>query len=107
MKKNIKRMWINALRSGKYKQTIGSLRNEPDDGVYTYCCLGVLTELYAKKKKFRWERLGSDYLPKVVMKWAGLKNMDPELTPDNTCSEANDNMEYSFKRIATLIEKNL
>lgn len=32
--------WINALRSGEYKQANGALQNE-----YGYCCLGVLCEI--------------------------------------------------------------
>lgn len=37
MPKSIRRKWLNALRSGKYKQGKGALEK---DG--KYCCLGVL-----------------------------------------------------------------
>lgn len=40
MDPGIKRKWVEALRSGKYTQTVGTLR----DG-YGYCCLGVLAWL--------------------------------------------------------------
>ena len=40
MEAEIKSKWVEALRSGKYKQTTKVLRNF--DG---YCCLGVLREV--------------------------------------------------------------
>ena len=40
MKKNIADKWVAALRSGKYKQTKHSLKDE-----HGYCCLGVLCEI--------------------------------------------------------------
>jgi hypothetical protein len=42
MPKASKRAWIQALRSGKYKQGTGKLYNELHD---TYCCLGVLQKV--------------------------------------------------------------
>lgn len=57
MNKRIKKSWIEALRSGKYKQGRGLLRaessvlNEADD---TYCCLGVLFDLNLKLDDDGW-----------------------------------------------------
>lgn len=34
--------WLEALRSGNYKQEQGGLCVESDDGPVGYCCLGVL-----------------------------------------------------------------
>lgn len=42
MNKQIKKVWIDALRSGKYKQGKEAMY---EDG--THCCLGVLAEIYA------------------------------------------------------------
>jgi hypothetical protein len=39
--------WINALRSGEYKQTRQSLHD--DKG---YCCLGVLCDVASKENKY-------------------------------------------------------
>ena len=39
MKKSIAMKWVEALRSGKYKQGTGELHNKKEN---TYCCLGVL-----------------------------------------------------------------
>lgn len=43
MKKAVALNWINALRSGEYKQGTDLLHNKKDN---TYCCLGVLNCLY-------------------------------------------------------------
>jgi hypothetical protein len=45
------KLWIKALRSGKYKQTIGSLRNSKG-----FCCLGVLCDLASKDGGPKWEQ---------------------------------------------------
>lgn len=101
MKESIKKKWIKALRSGKYKQTRGCLRRELKGGEHGYCCLGVLTDLYMKeknrtlKKKKVWKRVEPDEdeddnnnfslngedmtLPREVRKWAGTTRHDPNL----------------------------
>lgn len=47
MNPEVKKLWLEALRSGEYKQCKGWLhsRNERGD---TYCCLGVLCALAVK-----------------------------------------------------------
>ena len=115
MKPEIKAQWIEALRSGEYKQTKGELRT-PNG----YCCLGVLTDLYLKKHNDEWEynercnqylyldcRFG---LPEEVMVWADLYESDPYVytdDTDHTLAHYNDNKDYSFEQIADLIEENL
>lgn len=105
MKKEIKKLWIKALRSGEYKQIRDKLRKEEG-----FCCLGVLCDLYGKRRRIGWvdnsflkETLA---LPPRVMKWAGLKEDDPKLGRA-TASHFNDNSKYSFKKIADLIEKRI
>jgi len=44
MNKEIKAQWLAALRSGKYKQTTGVLRQ---DHTNEMCCLGVLCDILA------------------------------------------------------------
>ena len=114
MNKRVKTQWIKALRSGKYKQGRGSLRNLDN----TYCCLGVLCDLYARRRttppRHQWKSVGSRYaiaaaegvLPVCVQQWAGLSTTDPELQ-GRMASEWNDQKHAGFKRIATLIEKHL
>lgn len=49
MNKTVKEKWINALTSGEYKQTRDILCRINSDGSKSYCCLGVLTDLYQKE----------------------------------------------------------
>ena len=112
MNQDIKDKWINALRSGEYRQGTGALKNSD-----AFCCLGVLCDLHAKETGTRWvdyaeEGWLSDYLdddlalPNEVIEWAGLKGQDPVICSD-FISTYNDNKGYSFNRLADLIEKHL
>lgn len=38
--------WMEALRSGEYKQVQGTLMGETPDGEIGYCCLGVYNDLF-------------------------------------------------------------
>lgn len=130
MNARIKKRWVKALRSGEYKQTFGTLRYVDDfdeDLRVSYCCLGVLCDLFVKSKAGKainahWgdgvEILGRDnYLPDEVQAWAGLGEEDPVLGPKPkkdsdgyrrvSLGDLNDDNKYSFRRIATLIEKKL
>jgi hypothetical protein len=128
MNPEVKALWLEALRSGKYKQATSMLC----DGEGGYCCLGVLTQVYANKKKKRAFDVGGGYvmaeidaqlLPDRVMKWAGLEdfiyksNTSPwttESTHDilvskkhrKTLSTHNDDGK-SFEWIADLIERHM
>lgn len=39
------RQWVNALRSGDYKQGRQKLATRHSDGTYSHCCLGVACEV--------------------------------------------------------------
>ena len=87
MNAEVKEKWLNALRSGEYKQTRGNLKT--DCG---FCCLGVLCDLYSKEFNVSWEKhlpvsliehndtspysIGGEAtgLPVEVLIWAGLSN---------------------------------
>lgn len=114
MKPAVKRAWIRALRSGKYRQGRGMLKTPKGN----YCCLGVLCDLYRKQTgKGSWEQTDwgtqrfldqEDMLPGAVSRWAGLrKQVDPMLGPHVTASSANDTKKWNFKRIAQAIQDNL
>jgi hypothetical protein len=80
----IKEKWVAALRSGEYKQGTCQLRNGS-----TFCCLGVLCDLYIKgHPEVGWSLGGCDSipnhiveyrgnLPNEVKEWAGLEFPDP------------------------------
>lgn len=110
MNARVKKLWIKALRSGKYKQGRAALRSNG-----AFCCLGVLCDLHGKIFKKRWTRNGSENwayagdtatLPPVVMKWAGLDDDDPKLTRDKRAAMLNDSGK-DFSYIADQIEARL
>lgn len=45
MNKDVAKRWVEALRSGEYKQARRALADELPSGDIGYCCLGVLCEL--------------------------------------------------------------
>lgn len=108
MNSSIEQAWIVALRSGKYKQGAGCLRE--DD---RYCCLGVLVDLYVKKHDLEWERVGEEYhldgnagtLPAVVSEWAELDSDNPIVNGRALATWNDDGMR--FQGIADLIEEGL
>lgn len=51
MKKRVLTKWLKALRSGKYKQGRGALCQIDKKGNESFCCLGVLCDLYNKEQK--------------------------------------------------------
>lgn len=95
MKNNIMKKWVKALRSGKYKQGIGMLKQFNSKGQAQHCCLGVLCELYNEEmkknhKKALTEKIcdndsyhfkygytkfngTSCALPEDVKKWSGIR----------------------------------
>lgn len=125
LKPEVKTLWIEALRSGKYQQGIGALQNEEGK----FCCLGVLCDLHMKnvstKEKWEPDTTGSrfknktyyrarSYLPPQVNDWA--LDKDPEeigtirLVFDNSfrgLDSLNDYYKLSFQEISDLIEKQL
>lgn len=134
MKPDIKKRWIEALRSGEYKQGKQQLKIVSSDPP-CYCCLGVLTDLAVKDGICAWwdDEGGTDYesgiyradgtpyvdpyreqLPNCVVTWANLDDEAPRLLPSMNPDESyeylsgiNDEFGFSFDRIANLIEEQL
>lgn len=123
MDSEVKQLWIDALRSGKYKQGLGKLRDSNN-----FCCLGVLCDLYDPDL---WGLGGTYYshithLVSFVAIWAELESINPSVIVDDeiislhpdtlppytesgdyiTLSQLNDS-QYTFEEIATIIEKKL
>ena len=98
-----RRLWVRALRSGKYGWGTGELR--PDKN--KYCCLGVLCEVAIKQGiigKYNPAAGGLTAYPKV-MEWVGL--IEPTgVFDDSSLADINDDaLRNPFKKIANLIEK--
>lgn len=114
MNPQVKKKWIDALRSGHYKQGFEVLRYEEDK---TYCCLGVLSDLYFQSHQLEWDYFPSEELPcNRVCKWAGIDSNPTVITKTikvgipvvmkNSLAEFNDEG-HSFEEIANLIEEQL
>ena len=103
-KKQFKK-WIEALRSGAYSQTRGTLQDKEG-----HCCLGVACELFIPEgSKFRgignylYGILPSDQ-PKVP-RWLCALNRDSMLRLNGTgLTSLNDNMKMNFNEIADILE---
>lgn len=120
MKPKIKKLWVEALRSGEYEQGDSYLRSSDDK----YCCLGVLCDLHQKAtKKGNWGKemgvfryaetgLGSKTTPiPCVIKWAGIKVQNPMMEVKDKrlplgLMGLNDSGS-TFLKIADLIEEQL
>lgn len=113
MNREIKQKWVQALRSGDYKQGGDNLYNPETDA---FCCLGVLADLYINEQNNgRGSISDGTFLPGKVCQWAGLIYLDqPVVDPHvdtgwetTSLSRCNDTLELSFNQIADLIEEQL
>lgn len=100
--------WVNALRSGKYKQGKHALRNLNDE----YCCLGVACDLAVKEGVIPKEEKTScvfvyggstGLLPVSVKNWLNLTN-DAGMFDEGVLIVLNDDDGLSFNQIADIIE---
>lgn len=121
MDAEIKAEWVEALRSGEYQQGRNALRRVWSSGEVSYCCLGVLCELFSRKGEGKWNeeeflfgepdgRCGNGstgILPRNLAKQVGLKDRNPILiNQGKSLAELNDS-HVSFAEIADLIEAEL
>ena len=110
MRPDIKKRWCEALRSGEYTQGWRSLL-VMSNGKKTYCCLGVLCDLYSKETGRAWEDnrfLGCmPYLPPEVSHWAGLPPLGYyDDDPQHRLARLNDTHQ-TVPQIAAVIEEKL
>ena len=105
MNEQVKVMWCEALRSGKYVQTSGMLKRED-----CYCVIGVLVDLHSKIHQSSWTRKNGCYtylrhavsIPDEVQKWANLNCKDV-----NKLMNRNDTCGHSFLKLADYIHNHL
>jgi hypothetical protein len=115
-------LWVEALRSGEFKQTTSHLTAEVDGELHC-CCLGVACEIIRRvegehvltrevsHEHVRYDEQGS-VLPVVVQKWLGFATSVGEYGPkqighsfrDYALSSDNDSRNYTFDQIADVIE---
>ena len=118
-------LWVDALRSGEYRQTRGYLTVQhivDDETVTEHCCLGVACEV-AISNGLELSRNSDEttvtyggheedqHLPIEVQQWLGLSGMDPEVTRETAngfesteLTACNDTHLMSFSDIADAIE---
>lgn len=120
--KQARKLWVKALRSGKFTQCKGRLC-EVKNSKEKHCCLGVACEVY---NKYHTKKLSvkvydmskyfddeSSVLPEKVVKWLGLADKYAGLNNivdnyHNSISDClvslNDDKGKNFKFIAQVIE---
>ncbi len=116
IKPEIKKRWVEALRSGEYNQATGSLRStDPTTLIEGYCCLGVLCDVVKDDPEIR---------SNPDMRWSsngcfGTQNVEPPFVIDKYVAagvyrdwtaliERNDGdggPQRTFAQIADLIER--
>lgn len=112
----IARLWVNALRSGKYKQTTNSLTtiNRITGEITGHCCMGVLCELAVKLKVISAPQVfindlkydgDNAVLPDSVREWAGLKTDTGAFARGGKSLTSENDSGKSFKQIARIIEQ--
>ena len=120
MNKDIAKLWTAALRSGKYEQgqrALHSIKNNNE----TFCCLGVLCDLYQQDRRKKEEKCLSvdktdlhniaynhmrGSLPLEVMYWSGIASSIGG-GGKHSLITLNDKLGYDFNRIAEFIEVNV
>lgn len=114
MSLDIRKQWVNALRSNEYEQGGGRLKNGRK-----FCCLGVLCDLAVKAGRGRWSDddtfidtngdLNSLGLTTNMANWVGCGQPDALVRlrgQTYSLADLNDTG-TSFNEIADLIEKDL
>ena len=110
MKEHVKDLWVAALRSGEYDQSVSVLQDE-----FGYCCLGVLCEVGKKHGVKLIKRTGDSFLGAIygsdliyggdlsdqdeVEKWSGVAE-------DEHLVRMNDDLGKGFDEIADYIDQN-
>ncbi len=110
MDKKIKAKWVNALRSGDYKQTRMQLRNAEG-----WCCLGVLADVCADdwlpvkgREEYAQPFLDGKQIGDIcdlTTKWC--EKIGLPLKEKGHLMSMNDSNENTFEEIADYIEKKL
>ena len=125
MKPEIKKVWVDTLKSGTVKQAKDKLCKLENDE-YSFCCLGVLCEIYnadmrlKKKKQLEINKVISSKgycfsyngciagLPEEVQKWSGITTNLGQLPFPHVQDLAGMNDSgKTFKQIAKIIDETL
>lgn len=114
MQAELKQQWLEALRSGKYEQGQSNLCSISYRGGFEHCCLGVLAEVYGRKRSdlINHDHLDRIGLSRLLGEWGdhdlGFNANNPEThhTVQRKLAAMNDGGK-SFAEIADWIEANI
>ncbi|CAB4150335.1 hypothetical protein UFOVP568_15 [uncultured Caudovirales phage] len=115
LKPEVKAQWVEALRSGKYKQGQKFLF---DDGTQSYCCLGVNCLIQGQQLVAPYDKFDAPMgLPKLhdAMTWWEVKPLREDVDSPRVkykgrwkrLTDLNDDVGLTFEQIADLIEAQL
>lgn len=110
MNKIYKKEWIRALKSGKYKQGRQRLKIIHKDKSNSYCCLGILCNIIAKKGLGKWEKrnfIYNDDIFETELEGDLMDEVELHGIEQDHLIKMNDQDKSSFKKIADYIDKNL
>lgn len=106
------KLWVEALRSGEYKQTKATLV-DTESKTPKYCCLGVACEIVNKNRKTQLEFVGKNYLPYEMQKLLGIKEGGAFVVPIEIRGKSYASLVHlndggvKFKTIARIIEEQM
>jgi hypothetical protein len=118
MNSEIKQKWIKALKSRKYTQGTGWLRQVEGRTTlyYTHCCLGVLADIYVNEysnrfcNEMKWDDDDNNLVveDELVQEYnSELPDWELTLEEQSVLATMNDEEDKSFSEIATWIEENI
>ena len=101
---DFKQKWVEALRSGRYKQVQGTLKGKKEDGSVGYCCLGVALDIIGVR--VRTESLDKYDTYSSEGSMGHYDRLDKKMPPEikHRGIEMNDDG-HSFEEIADMIEE--
>lgn len=100
--------WLDALKSGNYKQTTGFLCGRTRDGEQLYCATGLLLMTLGYKVADNGQcflNSGGGFLARRAFPWEVLKKTDIDSEDVAVAQHLNDCDELSFAEIAERLEK--
>lgn len=95
MNREMRDIWLEALRSGRYRQGTMRMKREVDSNTY-FCCLGVLREVCLLNGESN-----------AILAFGELKKTGIKLEEASVLTKMNDVYKLSFPQISDWIEVNL
>lgn len=109
--------WVEALESGRYQQTTGTLAEYKRDGSIGYCCLGVACDVFEERLNLTRNMAGHRILfdntvaslPFAVREFLGLPDTSVHwqgMGKPACLTQLNDVYNLTFEEIAAILRAN-